>query len=181
MPPLQAALRLVCSPLSINAASACLCRSFPTPIGARASDSYRSLCTRLPPNVMLLNWKTPHPPPPVRSHLPVDALAHLTLPLLEGLTFAPMINSLLLPVLPPLLDDVTMSAAYRTLQWNASSLMVEHWHSLSPVSRLLHLSPLTVPSSIHGARKVHGWPHPSNAGPKALPGRLSLLVRPIAL
>ena len=107
----MAALRLVCSPPSIKPASARLCRSFPTLLSARASDSYRSLCTRLPPNVMPLNWRTPLPYPPVRSHLPVDFLAHLTLPLLEGLTFAPMINSLLLPDLPPLPDDATMLAA----------------------------------------------------------------------
>ena len=111
----MAALRLVCSPPSINPASAGLCRSFPSLLRARAQDSYRSLCTRLPPNIMPLNWRTPRPSPPVRSHLPVDSLAHLTLPLFEGLTFAPMINSVLLPDLPPLLDDATMSAAYRAL------------------------------------------------------------------
>ena len=111
----MAALRLVCSPPYINPASARLCRSFPTLLKARASDSYRFLCTRLPPNFMQLNWRTPRPSPPVRSHHPVDSLAHLTLPLLEGLTFAPMINSLLLRDLPPLPDDPTMSAAYCAL------------------------------------------------------------------
>ena len=129
----MAALHLVCSPPSINPASARLCRSYPTLLRARALDSHRSLCTRLPPNVMPLNWRTPRPSPPVRSHLPVDSLAHLTLPLLEGLTFAPMINSLLLPDLPPLPDDATMSAAYRALQRKARSLMLEHWRSFSPV------------------------------------------------
>ena len=130
----MAALRLVCSPHSINPASARHCRSFPTLLRAQALDSYRSLCTRLPPNVMPLNRKTPRPSPPVRSHLPVDSQAHLTLPLLEGLTFAPIINSLLLPDLPPLPDDATRSAAYRALQRKACSLMLEHWRSFSPVS-----------------------------------------------
>ena len=129
----MAALGLVCIPPSINPASARLRRSFPTLLRARALDSYRTLCTRLLPNVMPLNWKTPRPSPPVRSHLPVDSLARLTLPLLEGLTFAPMINSLLLPDLPSLLDDATMSAAYRALQRKARSLMLEHWRSFSPV------------------------------------------------
>ena len=122
----MAALRLVCSPPSINSESARLCRTFRTLLRARASDSYRSLCTCLPPNVIPLNWKTPRPISRVRSHLPVDSLAHLTLPLLEGLTFATMINSLLLPDLPPLPDDATMSAAYRALQSKAHSLMIEH-------------------------------------------------------
>ena len=44
-----------------------------------------------------------------------------------------MINSLLLPDLPPLPDDATMSAAYRALQRKARSLMLEHWRSFSPV------------------------------------------------
>ena len=126
-----AALRLVCTPPSINPASARLGRTFLTLRRTRATDSYRSLCTRLPPHVMQLTWKTPHPTSRVRSHLPVDSLAHLTLPLLEGLTLAPMINSLLLPDLHPLPDDTTMSAAYRALQRKARSLMIEHWRSFS--------------------------------------------------
>ena len=37
--------------------------------------------------------------------VPVDAMAHLTLPLLEGLSFAQLINSTLLPDLPALASD----------------------------------------------------------------------------
>ena len=128
----MAARRLVCSPPSINQALARLGRSFPTLLEARALDSYRSLCTHLPPNVTPLNWRTPRPSPPVWSHLPVDSQAHLTLTLPERLTFALMINSLLLPELLPLLDDATMSAARRALQRKARSLMIHHWRSFSP-------------------------------------------------
>jgi len=78
----MAALQLVFAPPHINPASARLCRSFPSLLKFRAPDSHRSLCTRLDPNVMPLNSKTPHPSPPTRTHLPVDAMAHLTLPLL---------------------------------------------------------------------------------------------------
>src|SRR5437588_5054325 len=92
-----AALRLVCSAPSINPAAASLCRSSPSMQPLRAPDSHRSLCTKLQPNVMLLNWSTPPPRPPVWTHLPVDALAHLTLPLLEGLSFAPLFPAYLLP------------------------------------------------------------------------------------
>ena len=80
----MAALSLISSPMSINPASARLCRSFPTLLKARAPDSYRALCTRLDPNVMPLNWKTPIRSPPVRTHLLVDALAHLILPSLRA-------------------------------------------------------------------------------------------------
>jgi len=38
-----------------------------------------------------LNWRTRVPSPPVRKYLPIDALAHRTLPLQEGLTCLPLI------------------------------------------------------------------------------------------
>ena len=138
------ALRLISSPTSINPALARLCRSFPTLLNARAPDSHRALCTRLDPNVMPLNWKTPLRSPPVRTHLPVDALAHLTIPLLEGLSFAPLINSTLLPDLPSLPSDEIMTNAYRALKRRAQSLMMEHWRSLPLPDYYpypLHLSP----------------------------------------
>ena len=140
----RAALRLISSPASINSASARLCRSFPTLLKARAPDSHRALCTRLDPNVMPLNWKTPLRSPPVRTHLPVDALAHLTLPLLEGLSYAPLMNSALLPDLPALPSDETMTNPYRALKRRAQSLMMEHWRSLPLPDYYpypLHLSP----------------------------------------
>ena len=101
----MAALRLISSLTSINPALARLCRSFTALLKTRPPDSHRALCTRLAPKVMSLNWKTPLRSPPVRTHLPLDALAHLTLPLLEGLSFAPLINSTLLPDLPALPSD----------------------------------------------------------------------------
>ena len=109
------ALKLISSPTSINPASAHLCRSFPTLLKARAPDSHRALCIRLDPNVMPLNWKTPLRSPPPRTHLPVDALGHLTLPLLEGLSYAPLINSTVIPDLPALPSDEIMTNAYRAL------------------------------------------------------------------
>ena len=66
----------------------------------------------------------------MRTHLRVDALAHLTLPLLEGLSFAPIINSTLLPDLPALPSDEIMTNAYRALKRRAQTLMIEHWRSL---------------------------------------------------
>ena len=126
----MSALRLISSPTSINPASALLCRSFPTLLKTRAPDSHRALCTRLDPNVMPLNWKTPLRSPPVRTYLPVDALAHLTIPLLEGLSYAPLINSTLLSDLPALPSDEIMTNAYRALKRRAQSLMMEDRRSL---------------------------------------------------
>ena len=125
----MAALRLISSPKSITPASAPLRRSFPALLKTRAPDSHRALCMRLAPNVMPLNWKTPLPSSLVRTHLPVDALAHLTRPLLEGLSFAPLINSTLLPDLRALPSDEIMTNAYRALKRQAQTLMIEHWCS----------------------------------------------------
>src|SRR5207237_5299778 len=72
------------------------------------------------------------PRPPVRTHLPVDALAHLTIPLLEGLSFAPLFPAHLLlreGGLPPF--DV-MTAAYRGLQGRSRRLLLEDWKRLAP-------------------------------------------------
>ena len=68
---------------------------------------------------MPLNLKTPLRSPPVRTHLLVDALAHLTLPLLEGLSYALLINSTLLPDLPTLPSDEIMTNAYLALKRRA--------------------------------------------------------------
>ena len=60
----------------------------------------------------------------------MDALAHLTLPLLEGLSFALLINSTLLPDLLALPSDEIMTNVYRALKRRAQTLMMEHWRSL---------------------------------------------------
>ena len=140
----MAALRLVSSPTSIHPASACLCRSFPALLKARAPDSHRALCTRLAPNVMPLNWRTPLRSPPVRTHLPVDALVHLTIPLLKDLSYAPLINSTFLLDLPSLLSDEVITNAYHTLKQRARSLMMDDWKSFPLASYYpypLRLSP----------------------------------------
>ena len=140
----MAALRLNVSPATINPASACLCRSFPRLLKARAPDSHRALCTRLAPNVMPLNWKTLLPSPLVRTHLLVDALAQLIIPLLKDLSFAPLINSTLLTDLRCLPSDEVMTNAYCTLKRRAQSLMMDKWCSLPPPGYYpfsLHLSP----------------------------------------
>ena len=81
---------------------------------------------------MPLNWRTPLPHPPVRTHLTVDALAHLTLPLSECLSFAPLFQAHLLTNeegLPPV--DV-MTAAYQGLQGRSRRLLLEDWKCLAP-------------------------------------------------
>jgi len=105
----MATLRLIFSLPGINPASARLSRTFPSLRKARAPDSHRILCTHLNPNLMPLNLNTLLPSLPVRTHLPVDALVHLTLPPLNGLSYAQLINSPLARNLPCLPSEEIMA------------------------------------------------------------------------
>ena len=58
---------------------------------------FQVLVYRLPPNVKLLSWRTQCPPSKVRSHLPVDQLANIALPLLDKLSRPPFASGHLLP------------------------------------------------------------------------------------
>jgi len=71
-----AALRVVCSPPSVNPATARLHPSFPSLSVYRAPDSSRAITRGLSSVYLPLNWKTPRHVPPMRNHLPVDAVAH---------------------------------------------------------------------------------------------------------
>ena len=94
---------------------------------------------RLASHMIPLHLTTPLRSPPVRTHPPVDALEHLTLSLLEGLYFAPLINSTL-PDIRALPSDEIMTNAYYALQEWAQTLMMEHWRSLSLLDYPLRLS-----------------------------------------
>jgi len=86
-----AALRVACAPPYANPASARPLPTFPCLSSFRAQDSSRHLTTGLSSVYLPLNWQTKVPSPPQRKHLPVDTLAHLTLPLQEGLTHLPLV------------------------------------------------------------------------------------------
>ena len=88
-----AALRVVCSPPSVNPATARLHPSFPSLSAHRAPDSTRALTRGLSSVYLPLHWKTPRPVPPLRNHLPVDAVAHRPIHFTLGLSRKPMINS----------------------------------------------------------------------------------------
>jgi len=99
-----AALRVVCSPPSVNPATVGIHPSFRSLSVYRTPDSSRAI-TRGRSSVYLpLHWKTPRPVHPTRNYLPVDAVAHRRIPFTLGLSRIPMINShLIFPALtlPP--------------------------------------------------------------------------------
>jgi len=127
-----AALRVVCSHPSVNPAMAGLHPSFPSPSTHRAPDSSRAPTRGLSSVYLPLHWKTPRPVPPIRNHLPVDAVAHRTIPFTLGLSRMPMINSHLVcpaPILPP---QSVMDRTYSALKKRVREALLVEWASLCP-------------------------------------------------
>jgi len=160
-----AALRIVCSTASVNPATPCLHPSFPSHSIYRAPDSSRAITKGLSSVYLPLHWKTPRPTPPIRNHLPVDAVAHRTIPFTLGLSRMPMINSRLVcptPVLPPqsLIDNT-----YSALKKRVREALLTEWAALYPTPGY-YLHPATVsPRPFMGLGKfVAGRIHQMRAG-----------------
>jgi len=125
-----AALRVVCSPPSVNTATARLHRSVPSLSAHRAAHSSRALTRGLSSVYVPLNWKTPRPVPHIRNHLPIDAVAYRTIPFTHGLSKMPMINSHLVaptPILPP---RSIMDPTYSALKKTVMEALLEDWATL---------------------------------------------------
>jgi len=155
----MATLRLVCAAPTVNPAAGRLGPTFPSLLKYRAPDSHRGLCTRLPPNVMPLSWKTNRPHSKVRSHLPGDELANLARAILGTLSLAPLARADLLPEAPSLPPLDTMTNAYRALKGRTRLLLLEEWRRLAPPPPYY-----TFPFSL--------TPHPFMGLGKFMPGRI---------
>jgi len=127
-----AALRVVYSPPNVNPATARLHPSFPSLSVHRASDSSRALTRGLSSVYLPLQWKTPRPVPPIRNHLPVDAVAHRTITFTFGLSRMPMINSHLVCPAPNLPPQSLMDSTYSALKKRVRETLLEAWSSLFP-------------------------------------------------
>jgi len=127
-----AALRVVCSPLEVNPVTARLHHSFPSLSGYRAPDSSRALNRGLSSVYLPLHWKKPRPVPPIRNHLPVDAVAHRTIPFTLGLSKMPMINSHLAGAATPLPPQSLMDNTYSALKKRIREAPLAEWASLFP-------------------------------------------------
>ena len=139
------ALRILCSPPSLNPATTRLHPSFPSVLVYRAPDSSRALTMGLISVYLPLHWKTPRPVPPIRNHLPIDVVDHKTLPFTHGLSKMPMINSHLVspaPALPPqsLINNTYFALKKRGREglldeWATSSLLQDTTTTLLPCPR----------------------------------------------
>jgi len=162
-----AALRVVCSPPSLNPATARLHSSFPSLSTHRVPDSSWAITRGLSSVYLPLHcmWKTPRPVPPIRNHLPVDAVAHRTIPFTLGLSRMPMINSHLVcpaPVLPP---QSLIDSTYSALKKRVRETLLEEWASLFPTPGYYLHPPALHPRPFMGLGKfVAGRIHQMRAG-----------------
>jgi len=127
-----AALRVVCSPPSVNPATARLHPSLRSLSVYRGPDSSRAITRGLSSVYLPLHWKTPGPVPPMRNHLPVDAVAHRTIPFTHGLSRIPMINSHLVCPTPTLSPQFLMNNTYSALKQRVRETLLAEWASLFP-------------------------------------------------
>jgi len=160
-----AALRVVCSPPSLNPATARLHPSFPSLSAHRAPDSLRALTSGLSSVYLPLYWKTPCPVPPLRNHLPVDAVAHRTIPFTLGLSRMPMINSQLVCPTPTLPPQSLMDNTYSALKKRVREALLVEWASLFPTAGYYRHPPALQPRPFMGLSKfVVGRIHQMRAG-----------------
>ena len=160
-----AALRVVCSPPSVNPATARLHPTFPPRSVHRAPDSSRAITRGLSSVYLPLNCKTPRPVPPIRNHLPVDAVAHRPIPFTLGLSRMPMINSHLACPSPTLPPQSMMDNTYAALKKRIREAVLTEWASLFPTPGYYQHPPTMSPRPFMGLGKfVAGRFHEMRAG-----------------
>jgi len=160
-----AARRVVCSPPSVNPATARLDPLFPLLSAHAAPDSSRAITRGLSSVYLPVHWKTPRPVPPIRHHLPLDAVAHRTIPFTLGLSRLPMINSHLACPTPILLSRSLMDNTYSALKKTLREKPLEEWSSLFPTSGYYLHPPALHPRPFMGFGKfVAGRLHQMRAG-----------------
>ena len=153
VPETPAALRVACAPPYANPASARLPQSFPSLSLFRAQDSSRYLTIGLSSVSLPLSWKTKTPSPSIRKLLPVDALAHLTLPLQDGLS-----RLLLLLHAPPppgvnLPPPELMKRTYQALLTRTRNMLLQDWVTAAPTPPYYVFPPSLSPHPFMGLGK----------------------------
>ena len=162
-----AALRVVCSPPELNPATVRLHTSFPSVSPQQAHDPSRALIRGLSSVYLPLHWKTPRPVPPLRNHLPVDAVAHRTIPFIHGLSRMPMpvINSHLVSLAPSTLPRSLMDNTYSALKKKVREALLAQWPDFLPTPGYYHHLPALNPRPFMGLCKIiAGRIHQMRAG-----------------
>ena len=169
-----AALRVACAPPYANPASARLPQSFPSLSSFRAQDSSRHLTVGLSSVYLPLSWKTKTPSPPIRKHLPVDALVHLTLPLQEGLTRLPLVLHAPPPPGANIPPSELIKRAYQPLRARAREMLLQDWVTDAPTPPYYDFPPLLTQHPFMGLGKfVAGRIHQMRAAKSYLAAHTS--------
>ena len=171
-----AALRIACAPPTDNPAAARLPASFPSVSTFRALDSSRYLRKGLSSYYLPLNRRTLVPSPPMRKHLPIDALAHLTIPLGEGLSCFPLVLGIPPPPCQNIPPPLLMARTYKAFKVRSQLLIMSEWDSHHPPPRLLHVPLPSRPPPLYRFAQVYCRTPSSDACPQNLPSRPPLLV-----
>ena len=155
-----AALRVSCSPLSVNPATARLHRSFPCLSVHRAPDSSLAITKGFTSVYLPLHGMTPRPVPTIRNHLPIDTVAHRTLLFTHGLSKMLMINSYLLSPTPTLPLQSLMDNTYSALKMRVREALLDEWSVLFPTPGYYHHTPSWATRPFMGlgkfiARRIH--------------------------
>jgi len=162
-------------PPNVNPVTARLYSSFPSLSTYQALDSARDLTKGCKSLYLPLNWKSPHPVPPIRNHLPVDRIAHRTIQFTQGLSRMRMINSHLVSpglAVPPL---SLMDNRYCTLKKRVSDVLLEEVAHLFLMPGDYHHPPMVNPRPFMGMGKfISGRIHHIRACTTYLPAHPTL-------
>ena len=164
-----AAPRITCAPPTQNPAAARLPSFFPSPSVFRAQDSSRHLTKGLSSVYLPLDWRSTVPTPPIWKHLPRDAMAHLIIPLLEGLSRLPLVLHAPPPpgmhIPPPQL----MPKTYLALKGWPRNALLDDWATLDPAPENYPYQLRLTPHPFMGLEKfVAGRIHQMRAGKRYL-------------
>jgi len=116
-----------------------------------------------------LYWRTLRPVPPIRNQLPMDAVAHTTIPFTEGLSRMPMIKSHLVSPAPTVPPQSLIDNTYSPLKEMIREALLGEWPRLFPTPGHCHHPPALSPRPFMGLDKfIAGRIHQMTAGKSSL-------------
>ena len=133
---------MACSHPSINPASTWLPTSFHTTSPSRASDSLRPLLSGLRGSYIPLPWNQEWKKTITRTHLPLNALCHLLLPVVSQVPTFPIAQPHLLPASETTPGSPRLRHFYSAVKFRARAHLRSDWQASEPPP-LYYCYPLT--------------------------------------
>jgi len=126
-----------------------------------------------------LSWKTPRPSPPLRNHLPIDAVPHRPIAFTGDLSKMLRINTHVLPEISALLPPQSlMTSTYSALKKWVREALIEDWSQLFPLPAYDHHHLALHPHLFMGLGKfMAGYIHQMRAGKSYLAAHPSWRAR----